>query len=414
MSFQKIIELKRERKSIFDEATKLRQKIEGEEKREMTTEERQKYDRMFEDIEKKSKQIEDLEREMNVQSRVSGDSLEDAGGSGMSDEERKEKVNGAFRSFLKHGISGMGEEERQIMAERFGPVEGRAQSAGTGSEGGYTVPEGFYNRIIEAMKAYGGMRESRATILRTATGNDLPMPTINDTGNIGAILGENTQVGEQDVTFAQKTLGAYTYTSKLIRVSLQLLQDSAFDMEAFLARILAERIGRATNAHFTTGTGTSQPEGIVTGSAAGLTAAATGAVTYAELMELKHAVNRAYRQNAQWMFNDNTLLAIKKLTDGNSRPLWSPGIAAGEPDRFDGDRYVVNDDMADMATSSKPIIYGDFSAYFIRDVLGIQLLRLNERYADYLQVGFLAFSRHDGLLADAGTNPVKHIAMAAA
>jgi HK97 family phage major capsid protein len=131
-------------------------------------------------------------------------------------------------------------------------------------------------------------------------------------------------------------------------------------------------------------------------------------------MGLKHSVNRAYRQNAEWMFNDNTLLAIKKLTDSNNRPLWSPGIAAGEPDRFDGDRYVVNDDMPDMAASAKPILYGDFSNYFIRDVLGIQLLRLSERYADYLQVGFIAFSRHDGLLADAGTNPVKHLLMAAA
>ena len=164
---------------------------------------------------------------------------------------------------------------------------------------------------------------------------------------------------------------------------------------------LGERIGRILNTHLTTGSGSSQPNGLVTGATSGVTAASGTAVTYGELIDLKHSVDPAYRGNATWMFSDATLAALKKLVDGDSRPLWNPGIANGEPDRLDGDRYVVNNDVLDMASSAKAIIYGDLSKYVIRDVAGMTLLRLNERYADVGQVGFIAFSRHDGDSLDA-------------
>jgi len=200
------------------------------------------------------------------------------------------------------------------------------------------------------------------------------------------------------------------YTSKIVRISFQLLQDSAFDLESWLARKLGIRIARITNEHFTVGTGTSQPEGVVTGASQGKVGASgqTTSVTYPDLVDLEHSVDRAYRTNGQWMFHDSSLKALKKMEDSQNRPLWLPGIAQREPDMILGKPYIVNNDMPEMAASAKSILFGDFSAYCIRDVLGVQLLRLVERYADYLQVGFLAFARHDGGMLDAGTGPIKY------
>ena len=308
-------------------------------------------------------------------------------------------------------------EDRELLMSRAESLtpEQRAMSVGTDSAGGYTVPEGFYNQLTEAMKAFGGMRASRATVLTTASGAPIPFTTANDTGNTGAILGENTQVAEQDSTFGTVNIGAYMYTSKLVRVSLQLIQDSAFNLEAYLATMLGTRIARITNTHFTTGDDDSKPNGIVTASTAGKPGASgqVATVTYADLVDLQHSVDPSYRTGAEWMFHDSTLKALKKLVDGESRPLWAPGIAVREPDTILSHPYVINQDMPVMEASAKSILFGDLSKYLIRDVTGAQLLVLRERYADYLQVGFLAFSRHDGDLIDAGTNPVKHYVNAA-
>jgi HK97 family phage major capsid protein len=292
--------------------------------------------------------------------------------------------------------------------------EARALGVASGSAGNYTVPEGFQRTLEEALLTYGGMREN-ATILRTDSGSDLPFPTVNDTAQKGAILAENTAASEQDVAFGQLIFNAYKYSSKMIRVSVELLQDSAFNLEEYLGRALGERIGRITNEHFTKGTGSSQPNGIVTAATLGKTGAngQTTSVTYADLIDLQHAVDPAYRHNAVWMLHDSTVKALKKLVDAENRPLWSSGVALGEPDTILGSRYVINQDMPVMAASAKSILYGDVSKYLIRDVSDIQLVRLNERYGEYHQVGFLAFSRHDGDLLDAGTNPVKYYANSA-
>lgn len=318
----------------------------------------------------------------------------------------------AFSSFLRHGEAGMDMEMRYAL--RNGHYEGaetRALSVGVDAAGGYTVPDDFYRRVEKAMKAFGGMREAGATILPTSNGQDLPIPTSDDTGNTGVIVSENTAVGEQDATFSQRTLGAYMYTSKIVRVSIQLIQDNAVNLNQYLAEILAERIGRATNAHFTTGSGTGQPEGVLTAASAGAVGATgqTTSVTYDDLVDLEHSVDRAYRRRgAKWMLNDNTLKALKKLKDADGDPIWASGLSTRQPDTLLGYPYVVNNDMPDMAASAKSILFGDFSKYFIRDVLQLQLVRFGEKYMDQLQVGFQAYSRHDGLLVDAGQGPVRY------
>jgi HK97 family phage major capsid protein len=281
------------------------------------------------------------------------------------------------------------------------PPEARALGEGTGSAGGYLVPQGFRQKLTETLKYFSGVR-SVAENVRSDTGNALPWPTNDDTANVGALLAENTQGSEQDLVLAQKQLGAYKYYSKIVRVSIELLEDSAFDLEAYLARKLGERIGRIQNTHFTTGTGTAQPQGIVTGATSGVTAAAVGTVTVDELVSLAHSVDPAYRSDrSRWMMADSTLAAIRKLKDSQGHYLLEPDVRAGIPNTLLGYPVVINNDMAAMATGVKSILFGDFTAgYVVRDVLDVRVIRMAERYADYFQVGFVAFMRSDGLVQD--------------
>ena len=335
----------------------------------------------------------------------------------------------ALRGWLGfHSVNGASNEQR-VAAQRSGlelgnnrlsfklnakapktQSEARAQSL-TSSAGGYTVPQGFINQLEASLLAFGGMREV-ATILRTAEGNDLPIPTVSDHANVGAILAENTQVAEQDITFAQITLKAYKYSSKLIRVSSELLQDSAIDLESFIGGALGERIARIFNTHATNGDNSSKPQGI-SASGAGKTATAVDAITFAELLDLQHSLDPAYRANARFMMHDTTFKLVRKLVDDQNRPIFMNDLSATSPGTLFGVPVVINQDVATVAAGAKAIYYGDFSKYIIRDVQDFTLLRLEERYADYHQVGFVGFSRHDGRILDAGTDPIKHLIMAA-
>jgi HK97 family phage major capsid protein len=177
----------------------------------------------------------------------------------------------------------------------------------------------------------------------------------------------------------------------------------------FLGSALGTRIGRITNRDFTLGTGSANPNGIVNAATLGKTGA-TGqqaSVIYGDLVDLEHSVDPAYRAGARFMMHDQSLKVIKKLVDSQGRPLWMPGLVGGAPDTILGYPFTINQDLATMATSAKSILFGDFSKYIIRDVAEVSVLRLDERFAEFHQVAFLAFARVDGDLLDAGTNPVK-------
>lgn len=288
-------------------------------------------------------------------------------------------------------------------------------------EGGIlTVPDEMMAPLERALLSFGGMRRV-ATVRRTNTGADWPIPMNDDTSNTGAILAEGVEHTALDPSFTQLILQAYKYTSRRVGVSVEYLQDNAIDAVSVIGEMLGERIGRITNTHFTTGTGSAQPNGVVTAATdSAVTLASETAPTYRELMDIKHSVDPAYRERgAVWMFNDTMLKEIKKIIipqfsgDTAGMPLWRQGMIMGEPDTIDGDRYIINQDMptADVESpvaGEKAILYGDFSKYWIRDVRDITLVRLNERYAELGVVAFLAFSRHDGDLLNAGTGPVKY------
>jgi HK97 family phage major capsid protein len=375
---------------------------------ELSAEDRAAWDAALADVERLSADIEREERHQrlaNVDYSQVIEATRETDAEQLGGEDRAAAYADAWRSWMRQGTTELSSEERTVL--RTGWVDNkelRAQGVATGAAGGYMVPAPFRAKLIEAQKFYSSMRDV-AEVITTETGATLPWPTNDDTANVGAILAENSQVTEQDVTLGTNDIGAYMYTSKLVRVSLQLLNDSAFDLESWLAQVLGRRIGRAQNAHFTTGTGTAQPEGVQTNAVIGKTGGTgqTTSVTYDDLIDLIHSVDPAYRNSgrARFMLNDATLAAARKLKDGQNRPLWEPSIQVGVPDGLLGYGYTINQDMPVMAANAKSILFGDFYAgYLIRDVQDVQLLRLAERYADYLQVGFLAFARTDGTPQD--------------
>lgn len=400
----------------------------------MTTEQEQKFDTLHTDIEKLNKDIERTERQETVERELAASSAPNA------DEQReqgrettKASANDSLEAVRSWALSGpsieaeLSEEQRaacrrmgvnpkanQITLRLMPTGEMRALTTGTGSSGGNTISTGFVPRLEQALIAVSSVR-NQATVIRTASGNALQFPTADDTSNVGAILAENaTMASSTDPTFSLITLNAYTYHSKPVLVPIQLLQDTEVGLEDFIVNILGTRIGRIQNLHYTTGDNSSKPNGIVTAATLGKTAASATAITFPELVDLEHSVDPIYRTGAKFMFKDSTLQALKKLVDGSSRPLWQPGISAtfanGAPDTINGYPYVINQDMAAIATGNKTILFGDLSKYLVRECTDLVLKRLDERYADNLQVAFMAYVRSDGDLLDAGTHPVKYLA----
>lgn len=332
----------------------------------------------------------------------------------LADGRGLDSYNDAYNVFLREGGQALQPEQRALLNRYQSAYEMRAQGIATDAAGGFTVPEGFAGFITEAMQDFSGLLEaSNASgtggpmLLRTASGNLIPFPTNDDTANAGGILAENTVVAEQDFVFGSRNLTAFMYTSNLVRVSLQLLQDEAVNLQAYLARMLGKRIGRALSPHFAAGAGTTEPTGLVTAATDGAVDISVGAgVTFNDLVDFEHALDPAYRRRgASWVFNDNILRDLKKLVDGNARPLWLPASLGSIADTLsrptlNGYNYIVDQGMDDLAIGNRPIAFGDLSEFMIREVLGINMFRFNERFMDFLQIGFLAFARFDSNLID--------------
>ncbi|MDW9376798.1 phage major capsid protein [Sinorhizobium meliloti] len=355
------------------------------------------YDRLEARI-KREEALEARERDLNAADdrRPNG---EDRSVQGGRHENADEARTAAFRSYLRHGLEDMPAEERKIVREM------RAQAVGTDSKGGYLVPEGFMAELVKSLKAWGPMLDPGITrVLTTTAGNSIPWPTMDDTSNEGALIGENTQVTESEVAFGTKTLEAYKYTSGVVLVSAELLQDSAIDVEGTVRSAMAERIGRIGNRHLTVGTGSSQPNGIVTAATAVTGVAAAAAITFDNLIDLFHAVDPAYRDDpsARWMFNDGTLKALRKIKDVEDRYVWQPAdVRTGAPATILEKPYSINQAVAAIGASNKSVVFGAFNRYVVRMVREFAIRRLVERYADYDQTGFIGFTRLDGELLDA-------------
>jgi len=317
----------------------------------------------------------------------------------------RDDYTAAFAAYIRN--EPLSYEQQRALQAGFDASIKNAAGVGTGAAGGYTVPPEFRDKFVETQKWFGPMLQE-AEVIYTDTGANLQWPTNDDTANVGAILAENSQVTEQDFTIGTASIDAYMYTSKLVRASLQFLQDNAINADVWLPERLGVRIGRILNQHFTTGTGTSQPDGIVTSATVGVTGtgslASTGGVSYDNIVDLVESLDPAYGggNGLKFMGHQSVRKALRKLKDGQNRPLWEPSLQVGMADSLLGYPFVLNNDMATVAQSSKSLLFGNIrQAYVIRVVKGLTVLRLTERYADYLQVGFLGFERADGTMQDA-------------
>jgi HK97 family phage major capsid protein len=262
------------------------------------------------------------------------------------------------------------------------------------------------------MIATGPMYDSTLfTVINSADGRQFNIPTVDDTAVTAVAHTEGTQPtddGGKDATFGQKSVGAFAFDSEWIRWSAELNADSILNMESLLGELIGERLGRIANSKLTTGSGSSDVEGIVTNSTLGKTAAAVAAVTSDEIIDLVHSVDPAYRNSPSTaiMMNDSTLAAVRKLKDGNGNYLWQMGnYQAGVPQNLLGYNVVVNQAMDSLATGKKVMLFGDMSKFYVRKVGAPSIYVARERFApDY---GILGYIRFDGVLSN--TAAIKHL-----
>lgn len=332
-----------------------------------------------------------------------------------ADEAAKLDYRGAFIELARAGF-----DPQNISAEARSVIraeEVRAQTAGTTTAGGYTVPTDLVAIIDKTMKMWGPMYdEAICTVLNTSSGNPIDFPTVDDTA-VAVVqhteAGDMTDDGGSDATFGKMSLSAFAYNTEWVRISMELLQDSAVDIEQFIGELLGERLARRVNTELTTGDGTGDPNGIVTASAAGKTAASTTAFTGDEIIDLFHSVDPAYRASpkARFMFSDPVLAAIRKLKDGDGNYLWQMGdVRTGAPGTLLGQPYSVNQAMSStFGVNQKLILFGDFSKYYVRKV-GTPTIGVRREY--YLpNIGLAGWVRLDGDLIQTGA--VKHLKLAA-
>lgn len=383
-------------------AKDVRALMDSRDKQEWRGDDQAKYDALMADIDGLNSAIKREEQYLDL---VAAESSLRLGAQDAKDnaDPRNTTPKAIFATFLRHGEAGFSDAQRQAIRNTM--------STTTSGEGGYTVQTEVANTILDALKLYGGMR-SVAENIRTATGADMNFPTSDGTSETGELVAQNATSTNADPSFGVKSLSVYRYSSKDVAVPIELIQDSQVDIEAFVNARLRTRLGRITNTHFTTGTGSGQPNGVVT--AATWNQAATGnstTFTFAELMDAIHAVDPAYRAlgNCGWMMNDATLKMLRKLKDSSNRPIFIPSYEsmqlAAKPgtDMLLGYPITINQDMATPAASAKTILFGDFSFYKIRDAMDIMFFRFTDSaYAKKGQVGFLAMLRSGGNLVDVG------------
>lgn len=337
------------------------------------------------------------------------------------DEGDKPSYRSVFYKYLASGanLDELSGEERAVLKGGVVPeAEKRVQVSTQGTSttaGGYTVPVELSNVLVKSMKMWGPMYdEDICTTISTSNGVTIKIPTVNDTASTvvqhteGAAL---TDDNSKDVSFGQKSLEAYGYDTEWVKFSLELARDSIFNMESLLGQLLGERLGRRANIELTTGDGTGDPNGIVTASTLGKTAAAVAAVTYDEIIDLVHSVDPAYRASpkVRFMFNDLTLAALRKLKDSEGRYIWTMGdVQNGVPGSILGYRYSINQAMASLATGNKTMLFGDFGKYYVRKVGAPMIGVKRESYWPDLGIAGLIYL--DGELGD--TAAVKHLIQA--
>ncbi|MBC2655087.1 phage major capsid protein [Pseudomonas sp. MSSRFD41] len=315
----------------------------------------------------------------------------------------------AWDRWVREGMEGLSAEQRSMVLQM------RSQGTNPNEAGGYTVPTTLQAKVIESLATFGGIA-SVCQLLQTDNGAPIAWATSNGGEEEGELIGENKAAGEKDVEFGTGSLGSHTISSKIIRVSEQLLQDSGIDMEAFLAGRIGKRVSRTRNRLIVQGTGAgetadapAQPKGLEYATSRGAMSAKAGSFTWQEVNSLIHSIDPAYRTSPKFRlaFNDQTLQVMEEMVDAQNRPLWLPGIDSDRPATILKHQYVIDQAIANIGAGKKFMFAGDFNELILRAVRSLTLKRLVERYAEFGQVGFLAFVRFGLVLQD--TAAIKHL-----
>lgn len=342
-------------------------------------------------------------------------------------DERGVAYKDVWAKAMRYGVSELTREERHALRGGFGtldanalPPEQRALATSQGSSGGYLVPKDMLPDLEKQLAIWGPMLDGDnvSTVLRTESGNTMTLPAVDYTDERGNLKAENGEVlddGSKDPQFTEKQLDAYVYPSGIVRVSLEMLEDSAWDMESLLDELFGESLGRTGNEVLTIGDGNNKPNGILNAAQSGKTANAQTAITGDELIDLQHSVNAAYRKSPKclWQFNDTTLAVLRKLKDNDGNYIWqAANMQSGEPAQLLGHRYEINPAIPDIAAGATPVLFGDHSKYYVRRAGGPRMVRFGEKYMNQMQVGFMSFIRIDGECRN--TSAIKKLTMAAA
>lgn len=363
-----------------------------------TKEEQAQFDNLADEAERVERQIEAHQRLMDNEAE---DNFRNA-----PVKQKGEKANPAVQAY---------ENYLRKMSNRLTPQEMEAirntMSTSTGSEGGYAVQPVVASTLIEALKDYGAMRRLASRIV-TTNGADLSYPSTDGTSEEGEIIGQNASANDADVSFGTVPLNTYKFSSKVVTVPIELLQDSNIDVVALVNSRLRERVGRIQNRMFTTGTGTSQPHGITVASAGKVgTTGQTATVIYDDLVDLVDSIDPAYMiDGLKFQFAQSVRRLVRKIKDSAGRPIWTPsydeGMSAKTPDLLLGYPVEINNHMPAPAANAKSIVFGDHSKYMVRDAMELTIFRFEDsNFLKKGQVGFLAWARAGGNLVDA--NAVK-------
>ena len=384
----KILDMRQKRSDIWDKAKAFLDAKTGENGL-MSAEDTVEYERMEQEVVDLGHAIEreeraaELEREMNASVSPNLASRPE-----QQRETKKGVASDAYRdAFWKH----MRDQERRNAELR------NALQVGELSEGGYTVPDEFEHTLVQALEEENIMR-GLVHVITTSSG-DRKIPLVTSKG-AASWVEEEAAIPESDDAFGQITLSAHKVGS-MIRISEELLHDSAFDLAAYITGEFARRVGAAEEEAIITGNGTHKPTGLLhatLGAETGVTAAAVAAITADELIDLQHSLKSGYRRKAAYIMNDATIKLLRKLKDGNGQFLWQPGLLLGQPDTLLNQKVLTSNYMPLPAADNKAILYGDYNYYWLADREGRSLQRLNELYAANDQIGFKITQRVDGRL----------------
>ena len=384
---KKILELREKRAKAWEAAKAFLDSKRGGDGL-LSAEDTAAYEKMEQEVVDLGKEIERLERQAAIDAELNKPVSEPITNKPNNNPDGEEKKGRATDKYKKTFWNAM-------RRKNFYDVENALQ-VGTDSEGGYLVPDEFEHTLVEALEEENFFR-SIATVIRTSSG-DRKIPVVATKGT-ASWIDEEGAYPESDDSFGQVSIGAYKVAT-MLKVSDELLNDSVFDLEAYISKEFGRRIGTKEEEAFFTGDGKGKPTGIFNaagGASDGVTTAAAS-ITFDDVMDLFYALKSPYRRKAVWVLNDTTVKALRKLKDNNGNYIWQPSVQAGQPDMILNRPYYTSAYVPEVAAGAKVMAFGDFSYYWIADRQGRSFKRLNELFAANGQVGFLASQRVDGKL----------------